>query len=297
LEDGSYYRDLTDIPVPSSFTGQVKIIETSTASAELIKHASNAFLAMKISFINAVATICEAVGADVAEVATGIGADSRIGDRFLQPGIGYGGSCFPKDLKAFRAAAKEAGYDFRLLDEIALINEEQRARFLRKVRGALWTLKGKKLGVLGLSFKAGTDDIRESPAIPILRALLQEGCRLSVYDPVAQERARAEFPVDGAVSFASSPYCAADGADALLILTDWPEFSRLDLGAVRNALKYHLLIDGRNMFEPAQVTALGLAYVSMGRPDVFPDDHPVAAGHTIQNGKVVGGKYAVGAPR
>ena len=183
LEDGSYYRDLTDIPVPSSFTGQVKIIETSTASAELIKHASNAFLAMKISFINAVATICEAVGADVAEVATGIGADSRIGDRFLQPGIGYGGSCFPKDLKAFRAAAKEAGYDFRLLDEIALINEEQRARFLRKVRGALWTLKGKKLGVLGLSFKAGTDDIRESPAIPILRALILEGCRLRCLRP------------------------------------------------------------------------------------------------------------------
>jgi UDPglucose 6-dehydrogenase len=293
LENGTYYRELTDIPVPANFTGKVQVIETSTASAELIKHASNAFLAMKVSFINAVSTICEAVGADVGEVASGIGADPRIGDRFLQPGIGYGGSCFPKDLKAFRAAAKEIGYDFRLLDEIASINEEQRMRFLRKVRGAVWTLKGKKIGALGLSFKAGTDDIRESPAIPILRALIQEGCRAVVYDPVARERGEAEFASEPALSFASSAYEAANGADALLVLTDWPEFSQLDLGRIRNALKYHLLIDGRNMFDPEEVTAKGLAYISMGRPDAFPDDHPVGIG-VVQHRNNYAAKLAVG---
>ena len=280
LEDGSYYRELRDIPAPASFSGKVKIIETSTASAELIKHASNAFLAMKISFINAVANICEAAGADVSEVAKGIGADPRIGERFLQPGIGYGGSCFPKDLKAFRAVAKEMGYEFRLLDEIASINEEQRARFLKKVRGAVWTLKGKKLGVLGLSFKAGTDDIRESPAIPIVRALLQEGCKVHIYDPVARERGQSVFAADRCVTFAASAYEAATDADALIVLTDWPEFSKLDLDAIREALKYHLIVDGRNMYDPEDVTAKGLAYVSMGRPDAFPENHPVALGST-----------------
>src|SRR5208283_2294489 len=156
-------------------------IVTSSKSAELIKHASNAFLAMKISFINAVATICESVGADVNQVCHGVGTDSRIGPRFLNPGIGYGGSCFPKDVMAFRAVARESGYDFRLLDEVMRINEDQRDRFLRKVRSALWTLRGKHLGVLGLAFNGGTDDIRESPAILIVQALLQEGCKISAF--------------------------------------------------------------------------------------------------------------------
>ena len=288
LEDGTYYQDLSDIPPPPSFTGKVQIIETSTASAELIKHASNAFLAMKISFINAVATVCEAVGADVAEVATGIGADSRIGPRFLRPGIGYGGSCFPKDLRAFRAVAKEVGYEFRLLDEIASINEEQRGRFLRKVRGALWTLKGKRLGILGISFKGGTDDLRESPAIPIIKALVQEGCRLSIYDPAAEERAQDELSELGAITFASSPLEAAKGADAAVILTDWTEFAELDLGALREVMKYHLLIDGRNLFDPAEVAAKGLGYVSMGRPDSFPENHPATMNEPAPRIRIAG---------
>src|SRR5579883_1536743 len=189
---------------------------TSAKSAELIKHASNAFLAMKISFINAVASICDAVGADVQQVRQGIGADSRIGPRFLNPGIGYGGSCFPKDLMAFRSVARESGYEFRLLDEVMRINEEQRQRFLRKVRKALWTLRGKRLGVLGLAFKGGTDDIRESPAILLVQALLQEGCAVAAYDPAAMARAREVLPAT--VAFVENAYDAAAGADALLIL-------------------------------------------------------------------------------
>lgn len=277
LENGTYYGQPSDIPPPAKFRGATSVIHTSAASAELIKHASNAFLAMKLSFINAVACICETVGADIAEVASGIGSDSRIGSQFLRPGIGYGGSCFPKDLKAFRAVAREAGYDFRLLDEVAAINEEQRARFLRKVRKALWTLKGKNLGVLGLSFKGGTDDLRDSPAIPIIRALSNEGCRLRIYDPVAMERARHELRDCPTITFVASPYEAADRADALLIVTDWDEFAHLDLNVLRNTLKYHLLIDGRNLFEPAKVTAHGLLYVSIGRPDAFSEDHAAIA--------------------
>src|SRR5437868_10966647 len=177
LTDGSYYLRPDAIPQPDRAVLPPPLIITSTKSAELIKHACNAFLAMKISFINAVSSICESVGADVQQVCKGIGSDSRIGPRFLNPGIGYGGSCFPKDLTAFRSVAQECGYDFRLLDEVIRINEDQRQRFLRKVRSALWTLKGKRLGVLGLAFKGGTDDVRESPALLLVQALLQEGCQ------------------------------------------------------------------------------------------------------------------------
>src|ERR1700746_3096861 len=190
LLDGSYYKRADAIPGPDRAQIPPPVIVTSTKSAELIKHASNAYLAMKISFINAVASICESVGANVQQVCQGIGTDSRIGTRFLNPGIGYGGSCFPKDLMAFRAVARDCGYEFRLLDEVIRINEEQRQRFLRKIRSALWTLRGKRLAVLGLAFKGGTDDIRESPAILLVQALLQEGCQLATYDPAAASRAR-----------------------------------------------------------------------------------------------------------
>ena len=190
LTDGSYYQRKDAIPAPDRAQIPPPLIVTSAKSAELIKHASNAFLAMKISFINAVASICESVGANVQQVCQGIGTDSRIGPRFLNPGIGYGGSCFPKDLMAFRAVARECGYEFRLLDEVMRINEDQRQRFLRKVRTALWTLRGKRLGVLGLAFKGGTDDIRESPAILLVQSLLQEGCQIAAYDPAATARAR-----------------------------------------------------------------------------------------------------------
>src|SRR6204780_5480562 len=212
LTSGSYYERTDAIPQPDGATIPPQLIVTSTKSAELIKHASNAFLAMKISFINAVASICESVGANVTQVCHGIGTDSRIGPRFLKPGIGYGGSCFPKDVMAFRAVARECGYDFRLLDEVMRINEDQRERFLRKVRSALWTLRGKTLGVLGLAFKGGTDDIRESPALFLVQALLQEGCKITAYDPAAMDRAQEVMA--STLKFANSAYEAAHNADA-----------------------------------------------------------------------------------
>src|SRR5258706_3862531 len=204
LTSGSYYERTDAIPQPDRACIPAPIIVTSTKSAELIKHASNAFLAMKISFINAVASVCESVGANVNQVFLGIGTDSRIGPRFLNPGIGYGGSCFPKDVLAFRAVARECGYDFRLLDEVMRINEDQRDRFLRKVRSALWTLRGKHIGVLGLAFKGGTDDIRESPALFLVQALLQEGCKITAYDPAAMERA--QEVMNSGINFARSAY-------------------------------------------------------------------------------------------
>ncbi len=229
LVDGSYYEKADAIPGPVAGPFKARLIRTSAKSAELIKHASNAFLAMKISFINAVASVCEAVGADVEQVREGIGTDSRIGRRFLSPGVGYGGSCFPKDLLAFRSVARENGCHFGLLDETVRVNEEQRNRFMRKVRKALWTLKGKKLAVLGLAFKNGTDDLRESPAVAIIKALLKDGCSITAYDPAAMERAAEEFGPNGPVKFASSAYEALEGADACLVLTEWEDFAALDL--------------------------------------------------------------------
>lgn len=268
LVDGSYYRCQNRIPGPAHFAS-APLIVTSARSAELIKHASNAFLAMKISFINAVANICESVGADVEQVRAGIGTDGRIGSRFLFPGLGYGGSCFPKDIAAFRAVARECGYDFGLLEQVMRINEDQRQRFLRKVRNALWTLKGKKLGVLGLAFKDGTDDIRESPAIAIVQSLIAEGCRVMAYDPAAMKRAAEVLPA-ATVEFADSSYDVARDADALLILTEWQEFKELDFSQIRDLLRYPIVIDGRNLFLPEKMQELGFIYLSIGRPDVVP---------------------------
>src|SRR6202047_4644650 len=268
LTDGSYYQRQHAIPGPDRAQVPPPLIITSTKSAELIKHACNAFLAMKISFINAVASVCESVGANVQQVCQGIGTDSRIGPRFLNPGIGYGGSCFPKDLMAFRAVARECGYEFRLLDEVMRINEEQRQRFLRKVRTALWTLRGKRLGVLGLAFKGGTDDIRESPAILLVQALLQEGCQIAAYDPAAAHRAREVL--NSNAEFVSSAYEAAGGADALLILTEWEEFAALDLDRLHKQLKYPIVIDGRNLYDPDVMAARGFTYYSVGRPAGIP---------------------------
>jgi UDPglucose 6-dehydrogenase len=264
LTSGAYYGREGAIPPPDRAQVPPRLIITSTKSAELIKHASNAFLAMKISFINAVASICESVGANVAQVCDGIGTDSRIGPRFLNPGIGYGGSCFPKDLMAFRAVAKEVGYDFRLLDEVMRINEEQRRRFLRKVRAVLWTLRGKRLGVLGLAFKGGTDDIRDSPALLLVQELLREQCQVRAYDPAAMERAKEVLK--SSVEFAKDAYEAATGADALLILTEWEEFASLDLDRLRKALKYPIVLDGRNLYDPATMVEHGFSYYSVGRP-------------------------------
>jgi UDPglucose 6-dehydrogenase len=274
LTSGWYYGRTEAIPRPEAAKTPPRLIVTSTKSAELIKHASHAFLAMKISFINAVASICESVGANVQQVCDGVGTDSRIGPRFLNPGIGYGGSCFPKDLMAFRAVAKENGYDFRLLEEVHRINEEQRHRFLRKVRSVLWTFRGKRLAVLGLAFKGGTDDIRESPALLLVQELLREGCHVCAYDPAAMERAK-EVLTAG-VEFASDAYAAAKGADAVLILTEWEEFAALDLERLRALVKYPIVLDGRNLYDPAVMVEHGFSYYSVGRPAALTEEVPAA---------------------
>ncbi len=265
LTSGNYYKQKNAIPEPDGARVPPALVATGAKSAELIKHASNAFLAMKISFINAVANVCEAVGADIEQVREGIGLDRRIGSRFLAPGIGYGGSCFPKDLLAFRAVAKESGYDFALLDEIMRINEEQRQRFVRKVRNALWTLKGKRLAALGLAFKGGTDDIRASQAIAIIQLLLREGCSIAAFDPAAMPRAREVFRGEPALEFAESAYAAAQGAEAVLLLTEWEEFAALDLERLKSAMKYPILVDGRNLYSPAVMAEHGFTYHSVGR--------------------------------
>jgi UDPglucose 6-dehydrogenase len=280
MTDGSYYRRTDAIPQPDRAIIPPPVIVTSTKSAELIKHASNAFLAMKISFINAVASVCESVGADVNQVVHGVGTDTRIGRRFLNPGIGYGGSCFPKDVMAFRAVARECGYDFGLLDEVMRINDDQRQRFLRKVHSALWTLRGKRLAVLGLAFKGGTDDIRESPALFLVQALLEEGSKVTAYDPAAMDRAREV--VGASIQFANSAYEAARGADALLILTEWEEFANLDLHRVRQELRYPIVIDGRNLYQPELMAAQGFTYYSVGRAAAHPDGVPSVL---VRNGK------------
>lgn len=266
LLDGSYALREGAVPKPDAARALPLYVETSPQSAELIKHASNAFLAMKISFVNAVANVCEAVGGDIQDVCLGIGSDSRIGTRFLCAGIGYGGSCFPKDVAAFRAVAREYGCRFDLLDEVHKINEEQRQRFLRKARMALWTLKNKRLGVLGLAFKDGTDDVRESPAIQIVQSLLQEGCQITAFDPAAMERARESL--GESVTYAKDAYEAAKNADALLILTEWKEFANLDLRRLRDILHYPIILDGRNLYSPEDMMKAGLNYYSVGRAPV-----------------------------
>lgn len=266
LISGAYYRTPGAVPGMRQESDPPQLLRTSTKAAEIIKHASNAFLATKISFINVVANLCEAAGADIEEVARGMGLDSRIGPRFLRAGIGYGGSCFPKDVAAFRHVAEQMGVDFSLLREVERINTEQRRRFFQKVRSALWTFRGKKLGVLGLAFKEGTDDIRESPAIDIVRQLLQEGAVVTAYDPAAGERAKEMLPPGPQMRYADDAYAAAQDADALLILNEWEEFAHLDLKRLQSTLRYPIVIDGRNLYEPETMTRHGFTYLSVGRP-------------------------------
>jgi UDPglucose 6-dehydrogenase len=266
LIDGSYFSRPDHVPGPRDLTGGVRYLETSAKSAELIKHASNAFLALKISFINAVSNICEQVGTDVEEVATGIGADARIGSRFFHAGIGYGGSCFPKDVRAFYKIAETVGYDFELLHAVEKINGQQLQHFMKKLRTALWTLKGKHIGVLGLAFKGGTDDIRESPAIHIIREILAEGCQVAAYDPAAMEKSRTVLPPSETMRYAEDEYDAARDAHALLVVTEWPQFARLDLERLRQTMHYPVVIDGRNLFLPNHMSQAGFHYYSIGRP-------------------------------
>ena len=277
LTDGSYYNQDNIIPGRFHSAEPPPLLLTSTKSAEIIKHASNAFLALKISFINAVSNLCEATDANVQQVANGMGLDSRIGPRFLRPGIGYGGSCFPKDVAAFRSVAEQMGVDFSLLTEVEKINVAQKRRFLAKVRSALWTLRGKRLGVLGLAFKGDTDDIRDSPAIEMVKMLLAEGCSIKAFDPAAMERSEAVLPAGDRLKYVEDAYAAAEEADALLILTDWPDFGKLDLSRLHTALRYAILIDGRNMYEPVDVAKAGLTYYSVGRPAAHPVREDVGA--------------------
>lgn len=276
LTEGTYYAAEDAISGSCSTEAPPPLLLTSTKSAEIIKHASNAFLAMKISFINAVSNLCEAADANVEQVARGIGLDSRIGPRFLRPGIGYGGSCFPKDVAAFRSVADQMGVDFSLLSEVEKINAQQKKRFLAKVRSALWTLRGKRIAVLGLAFKGETDDIRESPAVDMVEMLLAEGCQVTAYDPAAMQRAKEELPEGPQMRYAQDAYSAAADADALLILTDWNEFAQLDLPRLYAALRYPIVIDGRNLYDPKTMLHAGFTYVSIGRPATAPSRESVA---------------------
>jgi UDPglucose 6-dehydrogenase len=274
LTEGAYYQRENSIPGCCNASAKPPLLNTSTKSAEIIKHASNAFLALKISFINAVSNLCEATDANVEQVALGMGMDARIGPKFLRPGIGYGGSCFPKDVAAFRSVAEQLGIDFSLLTEVEKINVQQKKRFLNKVRSALWTLRGKKLGVLGLAFKGETDDIRESPAIDLVEMFLGEGCSIAAFDPAAMERTAERLPAGKHLRYVDSAYAAADDADALLILTDWQEFAALDLKRLNTTLRYPIVIDGRNLYDPQAMLDHGITYLSVGRPAANPPrDH------------------------
>lgn len=241
-------------------------IVSDTKSSELIKHASNSFLAMKISFINMVADLCEVVGADVTKVALGMGLDPRIGSAFLNPGVGFGGFCFPKDVQAFVRIAEKAGCDFSLMKEVENINKRRIGYFIEKIRKELWVLRGRKIAVWGLAFKPNTDDVRFAPAFEILKALMHEGSVVSAYDPVATEKAKALLPE---VNYCSTPYDAAQDAEAILIVTEWDEFRALDWTRLRGVVSRPLIIDGRNMFDPQQAAALGFHYVSVGRGSIF----------------------------
>jgi UDPglucose 6-dehydrogenase len=275
LTDGSYFEREDALPGMCSKENPAKLLVTSAQSAEIIKHASNAFLALKISFINAVANLAESVDADIEDIAAGMGMDTRIGPKFLRAGLGYGGSCFPKDVAAFHWVAQQQGVDFQLLEEVKKINNTQQEVFFNKVRAALWTLRGKKLAALGLAFKGDTDDIRDSPAIDVIKKLIAAGASIRAYDPAAIEKAQAVLPASESMSYAANAYEAAEGADALLILTDWKEFAKLDLPRLNQALKFPIVIDGRNMYKPADMHDQGFTYVSVGRP----------ASYTAQQGK------------
>jgi len=238
------------------------IIVTNIETAELIKHASNVFLALKISYINAIANICEKVGADVLKVADGMGYDRRIGRDFLDAGVGYGGYCLPKDLAAFIHVTEEAGCDSELFRAVQRINNSQQDIFVRKVKEALWNLAGKTVGVLGLAYKPNTDDMREAPSIQIIEKLQKERVKIKVYDPQAMQNASAILKD---VEYCKTPYEAAGGSNALIILTEWDEFKNLDLARVRSLLRQPVIIDGRNIFDPLQMSKLGFVYQGVGR--------------------------------
>jgi UDPglucose 6-dehydrogenase len=241
------------------------LIETNISTAELAKHACNAFLALKISYTNALARMCERAGADVVAVADVMGSDPRIGRDFLHAGLGYGGYCFPKDLVAFERLSEQLGYGFPLLREVARINEPAVTSAVTKIREALWNLEDKRIALLGLSFKPGTDDIRFSPSLALARQLISEGSYVVGFDPQAQANAKAEVPQ---IEIAPDAYEAANGAHCLVIGTEWDEFKELDLARLKAAMAYPIVIDGRNLFEPERMRDAGFTYYPTGRPPV-----------------------------
>jgi UDPglucose 6-dehydrogenase len=245
------------------------VLVTGINSAELIKHAANSFLALKISYINAISAICDASGADVEKVADGIGMDRRISRPFLDAGIGYGGSCFPKDVAAFIHISEQLGVPFTLLKEVQRINTGQKERFLKLIRDTLWVLREKKIAVWGLTFKPDTDDVRSSVAIELVDAMLREGAHVSVYDPKGMEKAR-ELKAMADAKFAASALEAADGTEALVIATEWREFANIDLAAVKQRMTTPIVFDGRNLLNPETMGELGFHYHSIGRASVIP---------------------------
>lgn len=239
------------------------LIFTDVKSAELIKHASNSFLATKISYINAISQICEKVGADVEKVSEGMGYDKRIGKDFLKAGVGWGGSCFPKDVSAFIKLAEDIGYPFNLLKEVREINKQQRMLVIKKAKGLLWNLKGKEITVLGLAFKPDTDDIRESPAIDIIDALLKEGTVIRCYDPKAKENMKKVFPE---ITYCDNPYDAMKNSSLVIFLTDWDEFRKLNFRRIKKLMKMPHIIDGRNFLDSKKLKDMGFIYTGIGRP-------------------------------
>lgn len=238
------------------------MIITDVYSAEMIKYASNAFLAMKISFINAIADICEEAGADITEVIKGVGADSRIGPAFLAAGLGYGGSCFPKDTESLIHTAKKFGINFKLLEAVVEINKNRVPRFVNRMKNVLKELKGTRIAILGLSFKPNTDDIREAKSLELIKLLLEEGAEIRAYDPIAMENCKKIFPN---ITYCQSSYDAANGADALVIVTEWNEFKLLNLERIKELMKRPIIFDGRNIYDKKRVKALGFEYYGIGR--------------------------------
>jgi len=259
---GSLDREAAEKVAQLHLPLRAPIMITDLRTAEMIKYASNAFLATRISFINEIANICEALGADIKEVATGMGYDPRIGPHFLDAGVGYGGSCFPKDVKALAHMAATHGRHPQLLHAVMEINTDQRRMVVRKLRDVLGDLHGKTIGLLGLSFKPNTDDMREAPAITIAHYLISEGAQVRGYDPAAMENARRLLPE---IELCPDPYTLAEGCDALVVVTDWNEFKHLDLARVREVMRYPILIDGRNIYDPATARRLGFTYRGVGR--------------------------------
>lgn len=239
------------------------MIITDVASAEMIKYASNAFLAMKISFANSIANICDAVGADVIQVAKGMGLDQRIGPGFLNAGLGYGGSCFPKDSTSLLHTARTVGYEFPLLAATIETNEQQPKRFIDRMRSVLGGFEGKKVSVLGLAFKANTDDMRDAKSLDVIQALLDGGATVVAYDPIAMENTKRTYPN---ISYAKNAFDAAEGADAVVVVTEWNEFKQINLEKLKETMKGNFVFDGRNLYDPAKMARLGFQYVCVGRP-------------------------------